>query len=174
MRTDQWALNPSKTLEEKIEIIVKMRVEKLPLLPACYCLHLLAKAAVTVSEATVEHRRPQDSPMPFNESLAERTRQRLARRKNVEEKRMFGGVGFLLSGNLLVCVRRGSLLVRVGPEQNDDALKEAHVSEFVIEGRGTMNGWVVVGLEGVEDDDQLKGWIQRAVNFVRTLPAKEK
>ena len=86
---------------------------------------------------------------------------------------MFGGIGFLLNGNLLVAVRKDSLLVRLGPEQGKEALSEPHVSEFKITGRGTMKGWVVVSLEGVDADDQLKDWIQRAVRFVGTLPAKE-
>ena len=112
--------------------------------------------------------------MAFNEVLAERIRHRLARRKNVTEKKMFGGVGFLLNGNLLVGVRKDSLLIRLGPEQSDEALMEPHVSEFTIRGRGAMNGWVVVSLEGVEADDALSAWIQRAVKFVGALPAKEK
>jgi TfoX/Sxy family transcriptional regulator of competence genes len=110
--------------------------------------------------------------MAFSEALSERIRQRLARRNNVEEKKMFGGVGFLLNGNLLVGVRKDTLLVRVGPEQSDEALQEAHVSEFKITGRGTMKGWVLVALEGVQNDDQLNGWIQRALKFVGALPAK--
>ncbi len=110
--------------------------------------------------------------MAFSEELAERIRRRLARRKGIEEKRMFGGIGFLLNGNLLVGVRKDSLLVRLGPEQSDEALTEVHVSEFTITGRGTMKGWVVVSLEGVQNDDQLKGWIERAVKFVGKLPAK--
>src|SRR5262249_17369057 len=112
--------------------------------------------------------------MAFSETLAGRIRRILARRKGVEEKRMFGGVGFLLSGNLLVGVRKDSLLVRLDPEQSDEALREAHISEFKISGRGRMKGWVVVSLEGVKDDDQLKDWMQRAVKFVGKLPAKEK
>ena len=110
--------------------------------------------------------------MAFDEALAQRIRQALSRRRNVEEKKMFGGICFLLNGNLLVGVRKDSLLVRLGPEQSDEALKEAHVSEFQITGRGTMKGWVVVSVEGVQSDDQLKGWVQRAVKFVGTLPAK--
>jgi TfoX/Sxy family transcriptional regulator of competence genes len=110
--------------------------------------------------------------MAFNEALAARTRQALARRKGVEEKKMFGGIGFLLNGNLLVGVRKDSLLVRLDPEQSNEALKEAHVSEFEITGRGTMKGWVVVSLEGVRHDDQLKGWIRRAATFVGKLPVK--
>ena len=76
--------------------------------------------------------------MAFSESLAERIRHLLARRKHVEEKKMFGGIGFLLNGNLLVGVRKDSLLARLGPEQGEEALKEAHVSEFTIAGRGTI------------------------------------
>jgi TfoX/Sxy family transcriptional regulator of competence genes len=110
--------------------------------------------------------------MAFSETLAGRVRHLLARRKNVEEKRMFGGVGFLLNGNLLIGVRKDSLLVRLGPEQGDEALKEAHVSEFNITGRA-MKGWVLVAPEGVEADEELSGWIQRAVKFVGKLPAKE-
>ncbi len=110
--------------------------------------------------------------MPVDEALAGRVRHLLARRKNVEEKRMFSGIGFLLNGNLLLGVRKDSLLVRVGPEQGEEALKEAHVSAFQITGRGAMKGWVVVGLEGVQSDGQLKGWVRRAVQFVGTLPPK--
>jgi TfoX/Sxy family transcriptional regulator of competence genes len=112
--------------------------------------------------------------MAFNEALAKRIRQRLARRKNIEEKKMFSGVGFLLNGNLLVGVRKDSLLVRLPSEQTEEALKEANVSEFKITGRGIMKGWIVVGLEAVKDDAQLSTWNQRAVRFVGKLPAKEK
>ena len=110
--------------------------------------------------------------MAFDEALAERIRHLLARRKGIEEKKMFSGIGFLLNGNLLVGVRKDSLLVRLGPEQSDEALKEAHVSEFNITGRATK-GWVLVAPKGVEADDQLKGWLRRAVKFVGKLPAKE-
>ena len=112
--------------------------------------------------------------MAVDESLAARIRNTLARRKNVEEKRMFGGVGFLLNGHLLVAVRKDSLLVRLGPEEGERALSEPYVTAFQITGRGTMAGWVVVGVEGVGGDDELKDWIRRAVNFVTTLPAKLK
>jgi TfoX/Sxy family transcriptional regulator of competence genes len=112
--------------------------------------------------------------MVFNESLAERVRHLLARRKNIEEKKMFGGVGFLLNGNLLVGVRKDSLLVRLDPGQSEEALLEPHVSAFQIKGRGTMKGWIVVGLEGVQSDDQLNNWIGRALTFVGSLPAKKK
>jgi TfoX/Sxy family transcriptional regulator of competence genes len=111
--------------------------------------------------------------MAFDEALAGRIRQRLARRKNVEEKKMFGGIGFLLNGNLLVGVWKESLVVRLGKEEGEEALKEPHVKEFDITGR-PMRNWVLVESEGVEDDEQLSAWIQRAMKFVGTLPAKEK
>ena len=84
---------------------------------------------------------------------------------------MFGGVGFLLHGNMFVGVWKDSLIVRLGPEEGEEALKEPHVSEFNITGRA-MKGWVLVAPEGVEGDDQLSGWVQRAVKFVGKLPAK--
>jgi hypothetical protein len=109
--------------------------------------------------------------MAFNEALAERVRRRLARRRNVEEKKMFGGIGFLLNGNLLVGVWKDSLVVRLGPGEGDEALEEPHVKEFDITGR-PMKGWVLVGPGGVEEDEQLGNWIRRAAGFVGTLPAK--
>lgn len=109
--------------------------------------------------------------MAFNEALAARIRRGLARRKGIEEKKMFGGVGFLLNGNMLVGVWKNSLIVRLGQDEGEDAMKEPHVAEFDITGR-PMKNWVLVAPEGVEDDLQLKAWIQRAVKFVGRLPAK--
>src|SRR5436305_3027728 len=99
------------------------------------------------------------------------TRHDLARKKNIEEKKMFGGTGFLLNGNMLVGVWKDSLIVRLGSEEGDEAVKEPHVKEFDITGRA-MKGWVLVEPEGVEDDDQLSAWIDRAWNVVKTLPKK--
>src|SRR5205823_6267432 len=92
-----------------------------------------------------------ESSMAFSEALAERIWQTLARRKNVEEKKMFGGVGFLLNGNMLVGVWKDSLIVRLGPDEGEEAHLEPHVREFDITGR-PMKGWVLVEPEGVEDD----------------------
>jgi hypothetical protein len=111
--------------------------------------------------------------MAFRAALAERIRQALARKRGVGEKKMFGGVGFRLNGNMLVGVWKDSHIVRLGPEEGDGALEEAHVGEFNITGR-PMKGWVLVAPEGVENDDQLSGWVHRAVRFVGKLPAKEK
>jgi TfoX/Sxy family transcriptional regulator of competence genes len=109
--------------------------------------------------------------MAFNESLAERIRRGLARRKGIEEKKMFGGLGFLFNGNMLVGVWKDSLIVRLGPDEGDEALKEPHVSEFNVTGR-SMKGWVLIAPEGVEDDDRLGAWLQRAAKFVGKLPGR--
>ena len=109
--------------------------------------------------------------MAFDESLAERIRQNLARRRNVEERKMFGGICFLLNGNLLVGVWKDSLIARLGPDEGETALLEPHVRVFDITGK-PMRNWVLVEPEAIEDDDQLKSWIERAAKFVRTLPKK--
>ena len=113
----------------------------------------------------------QESPMAFDEALAERIRQQLGRRKAIEEKKMFGGIGFLLNGNMLVGVWKDMLVARLGADAGDAALVEPHVREFDITGR-TMKGWVLVEPAGIGEDDRLGSWIERALAFLRTLPAK--
>lgn len=109
--------------------------------------------------------------MAYDESLAVRIRDALARKRGIDEKKMFGGVGFLLNGNLLVGIWKDALIVRLGPDESEEALREPHVRVFDITGR-PMKGWVLVEPEGIEEDDQLKGWIERAMKYVRALPAK--
>ena len=109
--------------------------------------------------------------MAFDESLAGRIRDALLRKKGVAEKKMFGGIGFLLHGNMLVGVWRDSLIVRLGPDEGEKALERSHVREFDITGK-PMKGWVMVEPEGIEEDDPLQDWIERAWNFVMTLPRK--
>ncbi len=110
--------------------------------------------------------------MAYSESLADRIRTVLGPKAGVVEKKMFGGVGFLLNGNMLVGVWKTSLIVRVGAEQYDEALAEEHVRLFDITGR-EMRGWVLVEADGVESDAQLRAWIDRALDFVAELPAKK-
>jgi TfoX/Sxy family transcriptional regulator of competence genes len=109
--------------------------------------------------------------MAFDETLAERIRECLIRRKDIEQKKMFGGIGFLLDGNMLVGVWKDSLIARVGPDAYELALLEPHVREFDVTGR-PMKGWVMVEPDGVEEDAQLAQWIARATAFVTTLPRK--
>ena len=89
--------------------------------------------------------------MAFNEALAECIRHELVQKKGIEERKMFGGIGFLLHGNMLVGVWKNSMIVRVGPDSYDEALLEAHVREFDITGK-PMKGWLMVEPQGVEDD----------------------
>jgi TfoX/Sxy family transcriptional regulator of competence genes len=109
--------------------------------------------------------------MAFSEALAGRIRDHLARRKGIEEKTMFGGVGFLLNGNMCVGVQKESLIVRIAPEQTDDALREPFVGPFQVGGR-SMKGWLLVAPEGVADDAALRRWIDRALAFVAAMPGK--
>ena len=111
--------------------------------------------------------------MAFSEFLAARIRDALARKKGIEEKKMFGGIFFMKNGHMLVGVWKRSLIVQVGDKYIEDALLEPHVRRCDIPKR-VIKGWVLVAPEGVKDDDQLKKWIQRAVRFVGKLPAKEK
>ncbi len=111
--------------------------------------------------------------MAFDESLAARIREVLARRRGVEEKKLFGCVCFLFNGNALAGVWKDRLIARLGPDEGEAALREAHVRQFDITGK-PMRNWVAVEPKGVEDDDQLKDWIGRALTFVKALPAKEK
>jgi TfoX/Sxy family transcriptional regulator of competence genes len=109
--------------------------------------------------------------MTYSQSLVDRIRWILRQTRKIEEKKMFGGVGFLLNGNMLVGVWKSSLIVRLGPELGAESLKLPHVKEFDVTGR-PMTGWVIVEPEGLESDEQLSHWIERAMGFVATLPAK--
>src|SRR3954453_16142805 len=109
--------------------------------------------------------------MAFSEVLADRSRQQLARRKNVEQKKMFGCICFLLNGNALAGVWKDRLIARLGPEEGEAALGVWHVGAFDITGK-PMRNWIAVEPEGVEDDEKLKAWVEQAIKFVRTLPRK--
>jgi TfoX N-terminal domain len=109
--------------------------------------------------------------MAFDETLAGRIRDALARKKNIEEKKMFGCICFFSNGNALVGVWKDRLIARLGPDEGEVALREPHVRAFDIT-RRPMRNWVAVESAGVENDDQLKDWIRRAAKFVGKLPAK--
>ena len=109
--------------------------------------------------------------MAYSQSLANRVREALKSQRHVTEKKMFGGVGFLFKGNMLVGVWQTSLIVRLGPEQGAVALKQPHVREFDVTGR-PMKGWIMVDADGLETDPHLAAWMDQALAFVSTLPAK--
>jgi TfoX/Sxy family transcriptional regulator of competence genes len=109
--------------------------------------------------------------MAYDEALAERIRTALAGRDGFAEKKMFGGIGFLLNGNVCVGVWKEQLILRLSAEQADAALEHEHVHVFDITGRA-MTGWVLVDPEGMRTDEELRAWIGQAIEFVSLLPAK--
>jgi len=109
--------------------------------------------------------------MPYDETLARRVRPLLAGQRGLEEKTMFGGVGFLLDGNMSVGVWREFLIVRTGLDAYEAALNRPHVRKFDVTGR-VMRGWVMVQPGGVESDEELQQWVQLGVEFARALPPK--
>jgi hypothetical protein len=109
--------------------------------------------------------------MAFDEDLARRVRDRLAAETGVTEKAMFGGLAFLLDGNMAVGLAGDELMVRLGPEASDAALERPHTRPFDMTGR-PMKGWILVAPEGVAGERELAGWVARGVDFARSLPAK--
>ena len=110
--------------------------------------------------------------MPYDEDLANRIREQLAGEDAITEKKMFGGLAFLLHGNMSVAASHtGGLLVRVDPADNDDALAQPHAGLMEMGGR-TMEGWIRVDPEGLESDEDLAGWVARGVGYARSLPPK--
>ncbi|OBF53031.1 RNA methyltransferase [Mycobacterium sp. 852002-53434_SCH5985345] len=110
--------------------------------------------------------------MAYDEYLADEIRELLASERGVEEKRMFGGLAFLVNGNMSVAVSgQGGLLVRVPADELDKMLRRAHVSPMVMAGRD-VRGWVRVEPAGMRTKRQLEGWVARGVGYARTLPAK--
>lgn len=108
--------------------------------------------------------------MAYDEALADRVRTALAAQV-VTEKKMFGGIAFLLGGNMCVGVIRDDLIVRTFPEDGVAYLEEEHVREFDLTGR-TMTGWILVGPGATANDDGLRTWVGRGVAFAETLPPK--
>ena len=108
--------------------------------------------------------------MAYDESLARRVRAILAYEQAIDEKKMFGGLAFLLRGNMCCGVVGDELLVRVGREQYGAALALPHAHEMTFTGR-PMSGFVLVAPEGLEGDD-LDRWVRRGVDFAETLPPK--
>ncbi len=109
--------------------------------------------------------------MAYDEGLAQRVRELLHGQPSVAEQKMFGGIGWLVRGNMACGVHGDGLIVRVGPERYEAALAEPHAREFDMTGR-PMTGWVVVGPDGCATDEALAGWMQQGVAFARTLPPK--
>lgn len=110
--------------------------------------------------------------MAFDADLAERIRELLADERGVDERRMFGGLAFLIGGHMAVAVSsKGGLLVRIAPEDADTLLRRDHVEPMVMAGRQTR-GWLRVAGDGVTTKRQLRSWVSRGVGYARSLPPK--
>lgn len=112
--------------------------------------------------------------MAYDEDLANRIRELVAAESGVSEQRMFGGLAFLIEGNMSVAASgQGGLLVRVDPASADELINGSHVAPMVMRGR-EMRGWLRVDADAVLADHQLETWVTRGVAYARTLPAKSK
>jgi hypothetical protein len=110
--------------------------------------------------------------MSYDEDMAHRIRELLASEDGVDERRMFGGLAFMVGGNLALAVSHtDALLVRLGADGAAEATGRAHVRRAVMRGR-EMRGWVYVDFAGVRTKRQLAAWVGRGVAFARSLPAK--
>ena len=110
--------------------------------------------------------------MAYDEELANRVRELLAQEHAISEMPMFGGLAFLLQGNMSVAVSsQGGLLVRVGPQESEAAAKRPHASVMRM-GNRQMTGWIRVAPDGVRTKRELSAWVRRGVAFAGTLPPK--
>jgi len=110
--------------------------------------------------------------MPYNQNLAQRIRTILGDRPGLIEKKMFGGVGFILHGNMACGVQGDDLIVRVGLENNDSALSRPFVRPFMATGGKPMAGWVLVALIALGTEHDLQQWVDQGYEFARSLPRK--
>jgi TfoX/Sxy family transcriptional regulator of competence genes len=110
--------------------------------------------------------------MAYDEELAQRIRELIVHEPNLTEQKMFGGLAFLIGGNMSVGVSgQGGLMVRVDPDETDALLGEPHARPFEMRGRA-MRGWLRVDAEGVQTREALEPWVERGVSYARSLPAK--
>ncbi len=110
--------------------------------------------------------------MAYDEDLANRLREQLADEDAITEKKMFGGLAFLLGGHMTVSAsRNGGLLARIDPAETDTCLERPHVELMKMGGR-TMDGWITVAPEGLGTKRELAAWVKRSLRYVKTLPPK--
>ncbi|KUH88740.1 MULTISPECIES: TfoX/Sxy family protein [unclassified Mycobacterium] len=110
--------------------------------------------------------------MAYDEDLANRIRELLGGTRGVEEKRMFGGLAFLINGNMAVAASgQGGLMVRVPPDDTSKLLSRDHVEPMVMAGRETR-GWLRVSVDGIRTRRQLQSWVGRGVDYAGSLPPK--
>ena len=111
--------------------------------------------------------------MTNDDRLAERIRPLLSRRKGFSEKNMFGGVCFMINGNMCAGTWKGALIVRLDRKQHDETLAKPHAKPANITGR-VMKGWALIEPTGIESDHDLKTWLHRAAKFAESLAVKRR
>lgn len=109
--------------------------------------------------------------MAYDEALASRVRETLSENPEITERKMFGGIAFMLSGNMAVGVSKDDLMVRIDPDDQDDALAQPGVRVFDMTGR-PMKGWILVASEATEEDTDLLTWVEAGLDFAGSLPPK--
>ena len=111
--------------------------------------------------------------MAYNEQLAERVRTIVGDGPGLSERKMFGGIAFMLYGNMFCGITRDDLMVRVGPDHFEEALASPGARPMDFTGR-PMKGMVYVGSEGYATEKQLRGWVEQTLEYAGSLPAKKK
>jgi len=110
--------------------------------------------------------------MAYDEVLAQRIREVLHGETGLAEKRMFGGLAFLIHGNMALCASsQGGLLLRIDPAEAESSTSHPHVRRFEMRGR-EMNGWLHVDDESLESDNELRRWVNKGLTYAQSLPAK--
>lgn len=109
--------------------------------------------------------------MAYDEGLAQRIREQLGTRPDMTEKKMFGGLCFMIAGHMAFGIIKDELMARVGPDQYHESLSDKHAKEMDFTGKA-MKGMIYVTPEGLRDDQDLKVWLDTCLTFIRSLPPK--
>jgi len=110
--------------------------------------------------------------MPMDESIAARIRRQVNNYSGVVEKKMFGGIGFIVNGNMACGVNGSDLIVRVGPQKSEQALSHPFTGLFGMMSKSPNAGWVKVSPEGFASEQELRDWVKQGMDFALTLPPK--
>jgi len=115
---------------------------------------------------------PVESPrVAYDEALAERVREALGDNPEITERKMFGGIAFMLSGNMAVGVSKEDLMIRIDPDDQDEAIAQPGVRVFDMTGR-PMKGWILVAPEIIGEETGLQRWVEVGLDFAGSLPPK--
>ena len=109
--------------------------------------------------------------MSYDKGLAQRVREIVEEEPGYDEKKMFGGICFLINGNMACGILHDDIIIRVGADNYEESLRLPHTRIFDITGK-PMRGWVLVSSEGHESDEDLTEWVQKGIKYARSLPPK--